>query len=270
MVNNIKSSSYYYWKKSKDNNPDTELLDLVRLIQNKNKYRYGAIRITAALKNYSKKSFNHKRVARIMRTYGLNARIRRRKFPKHYYKQKAKEQENIPKNILNRNFSANSPMEKLVTDITYLPTKDGWCYLNAILDLYNKEIISYRISKHQTMPFVLETVKKLAKNRDCRGIMFHSDQGFTYTNTAYRKLLNDLGMVQSMSRRGNCWDNAYIENFFGHLKSELYIPKKGSKESKSFEEIKNSIDQYIYWYNNDRIQKKLGYKSPIQFRIIAA
>ena len=270
MVNNIKSSSYYYWKKTKDNNRDTELINLVRLIQNKNRYRYGVKRVTAELKNYRKKSINHKRVARIMKTYGLNSRIRRRKFPKHYYIQKTKEQENIPKNILNRNFSANSPMKKLVTDITYLPTKDGWCYLNAILDLYNNEIVNYRISKHQTMPFVLETVEELAKNRDCRGTMFHSDQGFTYTNLAYRKLLKDLRMVQSMSRRGNCWDNACMENFFGHLKSELYLPKKGSKEQKSFEEIKNSIDQYIYWFNNDRIQEKLGYRSPIQFRIFAA
>ena len=173
----------------------------------------------------------------------------------------------MPGNILNRNFSSDVPMKKLVTDITYLPTKEGWCYLNAILDLFNREIISYRISKSMTLGFVLETVKDISNESFCDGTLLHSDQGFSYTNPAFRKLLYNLNLIQSISRKGNCWDNACMENFFGILKSELNIPKRSPKNLKSFQDMRASIDQYIFWYNNERIQKKLGYTSPIQYRI---
>lgn len=205
-----------------------------------------------------------------MKENNLNARIRKRKFPPDYYKQKKSNLNSMPGNILARKFASNVPMKKLVTDITYLPTKNGWCYLNVILDLYNREVINYRISKNLTVSLVVNTVKEIPNIANYRGAIFHSDQGFTYKHFLYKKLLLDNGFIQSMSRKGNCLDNASMENFFGHLKSELYISKKHSIKLKSFEEMKKIIDNYIVWYNNDRIQRKLGYISPVSFRKNAA
>ncbi|MBR6235979.1 MAG: IS3 family transposase, partial [Spirochaetales bacterium] len=164
---------------------------------------------------------------------------------------------------LARDFSAEGPMRKLVTDITYLPTDEGWVYMAAVMDLWNREIVSYRISRHMSLELVRDVVSRLGP---CRGTLIHSDMGWTYTNPSYIKHLKNLGFRQSMSRKGNCWDNACMENFFGLMKSETI---RQSKELLSVDGMIKLIDDYINWYNNQRIQKKLGYLSPVDFRKLA-
>ena len=212
-------------------------------------------------------TINHKHVARIMRIYGLNARIRRRRYPRNYYLTLKENSDTLPRNDLARNFKADRPFEKLVTDITYLPTTDGWLYLAAVKDLWNNEIVSHGFSRHMG----LDLVRRVVENIDFRGSdpkdsMLHSDMGWTYTNISYVSFLKELGIHQSMSRKGNCWDNACIENFFGLMKSETI---RQTKQLLTVDEMIKLIDDYIHWYNNQRIQKKLGYLSPVDFRKLA-
>ncbi|QEK02947.1 IS3 family transposase [Treponema phagedenis] len=168
--------------------------------------------------------------------------------------------------MLNREFVATTFLSKLVTDISYFRVKGGWLYLSPILDLYNREIVAYACSRHVDAQLAVDTVTHRAEKYSLEGVLLHSDQGATYTSHAYREKLTELGMIQSMSRRGNCWDNACIENFFGTIKCESgYYDtlKNGLLTYKQMEEL---IGKYIEFFNNERIQKKLGWKSPVDFR----
>jgi transposase InsO family protein len=133
----------------------------------------------------------------------------------------------------------------------------------AVMDLWNREIVSYRISPHINLELVKDVIGKL---KSYRGTLIHSDMGWTYTHPSYIRLLKNLGFRQSLSRKGNCWDNACMENFFGLMKSETI---RQSKEILSVDGMIKLIDDYIHWYNNQRIQKKLGYLSPVDFRKLA-
>ncbi len=206
---------------------------------------------------------NHKRVERVMGRFDLHAKIRRRRYPKNYYLALKENPAELPGNVLARNFCAEEPMKKLVTDITYLPTDEGWVYMAAVMDLWNREIVSYRISRHISLELVKDVVSRLGPGR---GALIHSDMGWTYTHPSYIRHLKELGFRQSMSRKGNCWDNACMENFFGLMKSETI---RQSKEILSVDGMIKLIDDYIHWYNNQRIQKKLGYLSPVDFRKLA-
>src|SRR5690606_31006644 len=173
------------------------------------------------------------------------------------------EQGKIAPNVLQREFKADSPNKKWVTDITEFKVKDKKLYLSPIMDLYNQEIISYQLSERPVFTQVISMLKKaFRKTPDTKDLVFHSDQGWQYQMKQYQTLLKKKGIVQSMSRKGNCWDNAIIENFFGTLKSELFYLKKFS----SVEELKNEIKQYIYYYNNERTKSNLNKMSPIQYR----
>jgi transposase InsO family protein len=206
---------------------------------------------------------NHKRVERIMGKFDLHAKIRRRRYPKNYYLTLKENPAELPGNVLARNFSTEGPMQKLVTDITYLPTDEGWLYMAAVMDLWNREIVSYRISPHINLELVKDVIGKL---KSYRGTLIHSDMGWTYTHPSYIRHLKNLGFRQSLSRKGNCWDNACMENFFGLMKSETI---RQTKEILSVDGMIKLIDDYIHWYNNQRIQKKLGYLSPVDFRKLA-
>jgi len=206
---------------------------------------------------------NHKRVERVMGEFDLHARIRRRHYPKNYYLALKENPVELPVNVLARDFSADRPMQKLVTDITYLPTDEGWVYMAAVLDLWNREIVSYRIGRHISLELVKDVVSQLGP---CRGALIHSDMGWTYTHPTYIRHLKELGLKQSMSRKGNCWDNACMENFFGLMKSETI---RQTKQLLTVDGMIRLIDDYIHWYNNRRIQKKLGYLSPVDFRKLA-
>ncbi|HDR5277986.1 TPA: IS3 family transposase [Bacillus thuringiensis] len=160
----------------------------------------------------------------------------------------------VVENLLNRNFQANKPNEKWVTDITYLPFGTAMLYLSSIMDLYNNEIIAYEISNRQDVTLVLNTVEKAIKLKQKTQIILHSDQGAVYTSYAFQTLSKENGITTSMSRKGNCHDNAVIESFHSSLKSELFYSQEQQIHSTST--LKQLIHDYIEYYNTERIQEK--------------
>ena len=265
----LSSSTYHFWKKheNEENQEDLKLSEAIKCVQEQNHWAYGSKRMAKCLvsEGFAEK-LNHKRVERVMGLFNLHAKIRRRRYPKNYYLTLKENPVEKPMNILERNFSSERPMQKLVTDITYLPTNEGWLYMAAVLDLWNREIVSYKISHHMSLDLVKNVVSQLKNKGLNKETLIHSDMGWTYTHRTYVEHLKCLGVKQSMSRKGNCWDNACMENFFGLMKSETI---KQVKRLLSVDEMKRLIDDYIYWYNNQRIQKKLGYLSPVDFRKLA-
>src|SRR5699024_6479942 len=195
---------------------------------------------------------NPKTVLRIMKKYDLLSEIRRRRKWKQMGQQVHKY-----KNLLNREFHADRPNSKWVTDISYIHTKQGVLYLSMIRDLYDNSIVAYKTGTEQTVNLVLDTIRlamKGAKKKVAAELQLHSDQGFQYTSQAYFNLTKSYGITPSMSRRGNCYDNAMAENFFSILKTECIYRHKPA----SFCEAKEMIDRYIHFYNHERIQSKTG------------
>lgn len=195
---------------------------------------------------------NSKTVWRIMKKYGLLSEIRRRR-KWQQMGQKIHKYENL----LNRQFHADNPNSKWVTDISYIQTMQGVLYLSMIRDLYDNSIVAYKTGSQQTVNLVLDTIRlamKREKKRVAAELQLHSDQGFQYTSQAYFELTKEYGITPSMSRRGNCYDNAMAENFFSILKTECIYRCKPL----SFDEANHMIDDYIFFYNHERIQLKTG------------
>lgn len=264
----LSPSTYHFWKRheNEERTADVKLAEAIRLAQEQNNWAYGAKRMAKFLvaEGFAKR-LNHKRVERVMGEYDLHAKARKRRYPRNYYLALKGNSVELPGNILARDFTADEPMQKLVTDITYLPTDEGWSYMAAVLDLWNREIVSYRIDRHMSLDMVKDVVSRLKERGLGKNTLIHSDMGWTYTHASYVKHLKELGACQSMSRKGNCWDNACMENFFGHLKSETFKQDR-KKKAYTFEEMSRLVEDYIDWYNNYRIQKKLGYLSPVDYR----
>lgn len=265
-ITEVSRSGYYKWLKRDGacdiDKRDEELIPFILKIFNDHKGNYGRKRIKIELKNEYGIIVNEKRVSRMMKKYGLQCKIRRKR-----YKHRPQPHGTIP-NILNRNFKANKPGIKFSVDITYVEVKKGnqkWMYVCAIKDLFNGEIVAYSIGTSQEMSLVHRALDELKKKGFAKGAILHSDQGFQFTNPAYIMRLKRMGITQSMSRRGNCWDNACIENFFGHLKCEMY----NFSQPKTVIEVHEAVDWYIDYYNNKRIQNKLE-MSPVQYRLKAA
>ena len=195
---------------------------------------------------------NPKTVLRIMKKYGILSEIRRkRKW------QNLGQQIHRYNNLLNRQFFADKPNRKWVTDISYIQTKEGVLYLSMIRDLYDNSIVAYKTATQQTINLVLDTIRlamKKEKKRVAAELQLHSDQGFQYTSQAYFKLTQSYGITPSMSRKGNPYDNAMAENFFSILKTECIYRHK----PRTFSEARHMIDDYIYFYNHERIQLKTG------------
>lgn len=170
----------------------------------------------------------------------------------------------VSANILNQNFTSVRPMEVVTSDITYIPTKQGWLYLSVVLDVFNREILSWKTDNTLKKELVYEAVEKALKYRDKKEFMiFHSDRGLQYASNDVRKLLKDNQVVQSMSRKGNCYDNAITETFFKTLKTELIY----HKTYESREEAELDIFNYIeLFYNRKRLHSSLGFKSPVDFK----
>ena len=205
---------------------------------------------------------NHKKVLRLMRKYDMLAKVRRRNPYKNI--SKATQEHKIKKNILKRDFWWGTPLSKLGTDITYIWEKRNWKYLSIIRDIISGEILSHILSRHLWLEGTLESMeileKKLWKNQ-CKGILLHSDQGWHYTHPSYQEKLKKLWILQSMSRKWNCLDNAPTESFFGHMKDELEITGK-----ETFEELKHIIDLYIFEYNHNRPQWNKKKMTPVEYR----
>jgi transposase InsO family protein len=176
---------------------------------------------------------------------------------------KALKTNNVADNLLNRNFKEYGPRRVMLTDITYIPYEGKFAYLSTILDAYTKQILSYVLSDSLEVDFVLETVEKLVKTHGIeltKETLIHSDQGCHYTSTSFIRLVNDKDLRQSMSRKGNCWDNAPQESFFGHMKDEIDV-----SDCKKFREVKDVIDDWLEYYNNSRYQWQLAKLSPNEY-----
>ncbi len=256
-TNMARSSFYYHQKQSKLPDKHEVVKELISSIYHNHKGRYGYRRITDEIQNRGI-IINHKTVFRLMNLLGLKSIIRVKK-----YKSYKGEQGKIVANILERNFKATAPNQKWATDVTEFNVAGNKLYLSPIIDLYNQEIISYELTErpvfNQVVMMLKKAFKKISNNTN---LVLHSDQGWQYQMKQYQYLLKQKGIIQSMSRKGNCLDNAIIENFFGVLKSELYYLKKYY----SIEQLKQEIDEYINYYNNDRIKSNLNKMSPIKYR----
>ena len=201
---------------------------------------------------------NHKRVQRLMNELGLKSKVR----PKRYKSYKG-EVGKIAENMLNREFTAQKPNEKWVTDVTEFKVDNEKVYLSPMIDLFNQEVISYEVRKSVALPLVTDMLKTaIAKLKPNEKPVVHSDQGWQYQNKQYQNHLKEKGLQQSMSRKGNCLDNAVAENFFGILKSEMYH----NETFKDVNDLIENIKEYIHYYNNERIKLKLKGLSPIQYR----
>ena len=245
----VSRSGYYdFVKRMEKIDKDENLAQMVAECQKHSGKTYGCRRVRIWLKRHKNISINCKTVLRIMNKYGLLAEIRRRR----KYKQMG-EQKHKYENILCRDFYAERPNQKWVTDISYIHTGQGVLYLSMIRDLFDNSIVSYQMGTEQTVNLVLNTIK-VAKQREkvTAELQLHSDQGFQYTSHGYFNLTKEYGITPSMSRRGNCYDNAMAENFFSILKTECIYRHK----LKTFYEARQLIDEYIYFYNNERIQLK--------------
>ncbi len=255
-------STYYYWLKAlKKEDKYKDIKEEINNIFVENKGRYGYRRITLELKNRGYK-INHKTVQRLMKQLGLISIVR----PKRRYNSYKGTIGKVAKNILKRDFKATKPNEKWATDITEFKVHNEKLYLSPIVDLFNGEIVSYNISRRPMFNQVVDMIEKaFSKIPNNTYLVLHSDQGWQYQMNQYQKLLRDKGVIQSMSRKGNCLDNACAENFFGILKSELFYVKE--KEYNNVDELEKDIIEYIEYYNNKRIKGKLKGMSPVQYRI---
>ena len=260
----VSRAGYYKWKQANPKlhqNRDEFLYHLISEVFDESKKTYGVKRIKLALLKNHGLIVNHKCIRRIMHKYNLMCVL-----PKPKFKRRPQPFGTID-NILNREFSAEIPLQKLCMDITYIKVNSPhpkWIYLCAVKDLYNNEIVAYDMSASQNMMQVFRVLNQLAKLPLVKNAILHTDQGFQFTNKLYIKRINEMGLTQSMSRRGNCWDNACIENFFRHLKAEL--PHFTTSETE--EGVTQSTAKYINFYNQKRIQNKYG-MSPIEFRLHA-
>lgn len=256
-MNMARSSFYYHQGKTKINDKYEEVKEFIKTIYHKHKGRLGYRRITLLLRQKGI-IINHKAVLRLMKSLGLKSIIRVKK-----YKSYKGEHGKIAPNILTRNFKALQPNQKWATDVTEFNVSGKKLYLSPIIDLFNQEIISYELSERPNFNQVVAMLKKSFKKLNGQdNLILHSDQGWQYQMKRYQQLLKDKGIIQSMSRKGNCFDNAIIENFFGILKSELFYIKKFT----SINQLKQEIKEYIDYYNNDRIKLNLKGMSPIQYR----
>lgn len=229
--------------------PDQETMARVKSVYLQNRRVYGYRRVTQALWQTYGLKLNHKTVYRLMRKLGLHSVARKRKVYKHL--------EQIPHlhrypNLLQRNFSATRPNQKWVTDITYIQTQQGTLYLSVIKDLYDGFIVSHQTSSNNSVELVTATLRQAFQHAISSGLTLHSDQGTQYRSHEYFLLTQDQLISVSMSRPGNCLDNAAMENFFGHLKEEAIYQTK----LLTLQQAKEVIDDYIHFYNYERIQLK--------------
>ncbi len=256
-IANVSRSGYYRWLKYADK-PDKDLDDylLVKEIFDKGKAKYGWRTVKMKLEREKKVVMNHKKIIRIKKKYDLTTRIRR-KNPYKAILKKTREHRTFP-NQLNRQFVQKIPYRFFCTDITYIPFGFRFAYLAIVKDIASGEIIAWHLSQHITMELILTMLEQM---KNYAGALIHSDQGFHYTNPEYIQRVKMLEMLQSMSRKANCIDNAPVESFFGHFKDEVDY-----QSSKTFEELRQLIENYIHYYNHIRAQWSKKKMTPVEYR----
>jgi putative transposase len=258
----ISRSGFYSYRRRSNEDPDAELKSKIIAIYDQRNKTVGYRRVQDELYRQFDLVVNHKKVLRLMQELGIKAIIRRKYIHRTSY-EAAVSDGRVAENKLQRNFKADGPNQKWVTDVTQYRVFDEKIYLSAIKDLWNNEIIAYHISRQNDNPLVLETFRKaFEKHKDVTGMIVHSDQGSQYTSHAYHDMLPQVGAQISMSRRGNCYDNASMESFFSHLKVEALYPY----DIRSIAEAQRRIEEFIHFYNEDRAQRKLNKLTPVEYR----
>jgi putative transposase len=259
----VSRAAFYAWaKRIEGPDPDAGRKELVQKGYQASRRTYGYRRVTLWIDQKCGVTINHKAVLRLMNQLGIRSVARKRKI---FKKMAELETYHHYPNLLNRDFTATRPNQKWVTDVTYILTREGWAYLSTIKDLYDGFIVAYQFGRENSVALVQQTLRKAKqKEKVTDGLVLHSDQGQQYTSQAYFVLTHEYNITASMSRRGNCWDNAPMENFFGHLKEEALRQYK----SISFDEAQQIIDDYICFYNYERIQLKTR-QTPYQLRCLS-
>lgn len=256
QIAGISRDSYYKYKNRPSKITDNLEEKILRIYEKSGK-RFGYRPIKSKLKEEYNLIVNHKKVLRIMRKLGIQSIVRRKK------KKMIEDVQGVKENILNRDFTADKRGQKYVTDITYIPTQSSMQYMCIIMDLYDSKIVSRVISEKQDKWITINAIKQLVKKVDLKGALIHSDQGVQYRSIKYIELLEKLEVTQSMSRKGNCWDNAKAENFFSHFKcEELYLHER---HLSGYNEVFDIANNYIEYYNTYRPQKRLGGLPPVKY-----
>lgn len=261
QVLGVGRSGFYAWRNrpvSQREKQDQELVEKIQETYESSRKTYGSPRIHAALQRQGIVC-GRNRVARLMRLHGINASRRRKRFPMTTQRRPGA----VPApNLLNQEFSASAPNCKWVTDITYIDTAEGWLYLAPVLDLYSRLVVGWAMADHMESSLVENALRMaMARRHPAAGFLHHSDQGSQYTSLSYQRQLLTLKCQVSMSRTGNCYDNAVMESFFSTLKTECVTGQFASRVH-----ARRAIFEYIeVWYNRQRLHSSLGYLSPVQF-----
>ena len=259
-IANVSVSGFYSWKNRVLNNNNKEIENLISKIFFEYKGRIGIRRIKMELARKYNQTVNKKKIQKIKQKLGLKTQIRRKR--KNYQGYLRSEKWCIAENILNRQFRQNNANTVYSTDVTYLTTKNNRYYLSVVKDLCTKEIVAYNVSDKHDLTLILGTLEQMSKQNNA---IMHSDRGGLYTSFQYIQKLKELNLIRSMSRSGNCLDNAPIESFFGHMKDEIEY-----KECKTLDEIRAKIDEYMYYYNNNRYQWGLNKMTPLEYKNLIA
>jgi putative transposase len=264
-IASIARASYYKWihrTPSENEKWNEEILEEIIRLNEKVDGIYGYRRITMNLNRALSKPINHKRVYRLMRINGIQSVIRRKR-----KKYKSSPPQHVAENILNRDFQAVKPNEKWLTDVTEMKYGVSQkAYLSAILDLHDRSIVSYILGTSNNNQLVFKTFDLALENNPGAHPLLHSDRGYQYTSPAFKRKIEKAEMVQSMSRVGRCIDNGPMEAFWGTLKCEKYYLNKYD----TFQELKKDVEEYIHFYNHERLQKRLNGLSPLEYRAKAA
>jgi putative transposase len=257
----VSPSGYYAWRSRPESVrkiANCELLSDIRRVHGEHRGRYGAPRIHAELRAEGQ-SVSRKRVERVMRRHGIRAHA-----PRRYRVCTTDSKHSLPvaANLLDRNFAAEKPDQIWLTDITYIPTGEGWLYLAVILDLFTRKVVGWAMRDHMRAELAIAALTMaIQRRRPTPGLMHHSDRGSQYAAGDYRKILQAAAITQSMSRKGNCWDNAPMESFFGTLKTELVHQCDYPDRNTARHELFAYIEGY---YNRRRIHSAVGYITPEQ------
>jgi len=262
-IASVSRSGYYEWLRYCEE-PEKDYGDylLIKDVFEKGKKKLGFRGVKMNLQTEKQIIMNHKKVLRIMKKYYLFCKIRKRNPYKSMMKKSLEHR--TCENKLDRKFEQSSPFKVFCTDITYLPFNHRFAYLSVIKDIASGEIVGSNLSMHLEMNIVMNTLENLQSHEHSQkfeNVMIHSDQGFHYTNPLYINKVKELNMIQSMSRKGNCIDNAPIESFFGHLKDDVDY-----KSCKTFEELRLLIEEYVKYYNHERYQWEHKKMTPVKYR----
>lgn len=252
--------STYFYHQARFDRPDkhAQLKEAINKVFTNAQRRYGYRRVLAELRKQGWQ-VNHKLVFKLMNQMGLKSKAR----PRRKYNSYKGTISAIADNVLDRNFTPDAPNAAWVSDVTEFRVAGRKVYLSPIMDLFDRTIVAHELSLSPTTAFTAKSLRDaISWHSPAAGLIVHTDQGFQYQHSSWTKLIESIDGVQSMSRKGNCYDNAVIENFFGHLKSEMYHGETFT----SIEEFYGAVDDYIFWYNNARIQKRTKDLAPIQYR----